>query len=254
MIKNCKYCGNTFSITEYESKKRKGEYCSIACRNKSVKKGKGHKWKNNLCTCLECEKLFKPRDEGAKFCSSACYHKNRKKLNNIGPPKNRVNVICAFCGKEFETYPCWIRKGGGKYCSRECSDKAKAITFSGENNPLFGKVPHCKRGYRKDLNMFLRSKWEANYARLLNWGRINWSYEPKAFVLEVDGKKTTYTPDFYNEDLGVWIEVKGYMTEIAEKKIECFKTTYPNEKLILLREEYYKYMDKSYKHIIPNWE
>ena len=33
---------------------------------------------------------------------------------------------CAVCGEEFTTYPCKIKSGRGKYCSRLCSD---SVTF-----------------------------------------------------------------------------------------------------------------------------
>ena len=35
-----------------------------------------------------------------------------------------VKCVCLYCGKSFETYPAYIRKGGGKYCSKECGHKA----------------------------------------------------------------------------------------------------------------------------------
>lgn len=47
------------------------------------------------------------------------------------PPKgyNKKAIFknCFICGKEFKTYKCWIKRGGGrgKYCSRKCSDISK---------------------------------------------------------------------------------------------------------------------------------
>jgi 5-methylcytosine-specific restriction endonuclease McrA len=32
---------------------------------------------------------------------------------------------CIICSKEFTTYPNWIKRGGGKYCSWKCSAVAK---------------------------------------------------------------------------------------------------------------------------------
>lgn len=37
----------------------------------------------------------------------------------------KVKRICPVCGKEFEVFPCKIKRGGGKYCSKECSAKAQ---------------------------------------------------------------------------------------------------------------------------------
>lgn len=56
------------------------------------------------------------------------------------PP--RVSVTCQVCGKAFEIVPSRLKRGGGKYCSRECYGKAQTITQSGENN-------HSWRGGRR---------------------------------------------------------------------------------------------------------
>ena len=65
---------------------------------------------------------------------------------------------CLYCNKEFETLPSYIKKGGGKYCSRSCVRTHKNILnnpvnipgvkekisknhkdVSGKNNPMYGK-------------------------------------------------------------------------------------------------------------------
>lgn len=43
----------------------------------------------------------------------------------------KVKRICKQCEKEFETYPSEIKKGNGKFCSRECWE----TWINGENNP-----------------------------------------------------------------------------------------------------------------------
>ena len=44
---------------------------------------------------------------------------------------SKVKRTCEYCGNEFETYPCEIRKGGGKFCSRRCATTFRNI----HNNP-----------------------------------------------------------------------------------------------------------------------
>ena len=34
-----------------------------------------------------------------------------------------VDVVCKICNLLFQTKPCLIARGGGKYCSRECTNK-----------------------------------------------------------------------------------------------------------------------------------
>ena len=37
--------------------------------------------------------------------------------------KRKTLIDCLLCGKQFQTYPYWIKKGFGKYCSKKCSGK-----------------------------------------------------------------------------------------------------------------------------------
>jgi hypothetical protein len=37
----------------------------------------------------------------------------------------KIKCVCGYCGKEFETLPCYIRKSGGKYHNSECALKAR---------------------------------------------------------------------------------------------------------------------------------
>ena len=61
-------------------------------------------------------------------------------------------------------------------------------------------------GYRDDLCHYVRSRWEANVARLLKFLGLTYEYEPKRFNLS----DSSYLPDFYVKDLDHYIEVKGY--------------------------------------------
>jgi len=54
-----------------------------------------------------------------------------------------VKRNCLHCHKEFEVYPAQIRKGGGKYCSRDCHYQYS----QGKNHPWYGMKlsDECKR-------------------------------------------------------------------------------------------------------------
>lgn len=113
MIKNCKECGKEY-LAEVERRK----YCSVECFHLKSPRVE--------CICKVCGKTrkVKPADvaEGkGKYCSPDCYHKDTRK---------RIEMECQSCGKTFETFPCYTRKGV-KYCSRDCWAKA----YSGENHP-----------------------------------------------------------------------------------------------------------------------
>lgn len=133
-----------------------------------------------------------------------------------------------------------------------------------------------KIGKRKDLNnLFLRSGWEANILRLLNYRNQKWIYEPKTFFFEgLKHGTVNYTPDIYLPEEDIWIEVKGFLKTEDKVKIRRFKKYFPEESKKLrvvvggektktaeffIKEnipiiEYYNQLNKTYKNVIPFWE
>ena len=64
----------------------------------------------------------------------------------------------------------------------------------------------------------MRSKSEVIFASDLDAQGIEWQYEPKRFDLGW----STYCPDFYLPAFDRWVEVKGYCTDTAQRKIVQF--------------------------------
>lgn len=142
----------------------------------------------------------------------------------------------------------------------QVSHKEAMQKYKGQNNPakrqeVRAKISSSKRRkyatgeqrvrdhragakFREDLGLFFRSRWEANIARCFDLQSIEWRYEPKAFVIDNSG--VTYTPDFYLPELAVWLEVKGYMDVKGRYKISQFRIRYPNESLLVIKEEEYR--------------
>ena len=133
-----------------------------------------------------------------------------------------------------------------------------------------------KSGYRDDLpHLFFRSRWEANYARVLQSTKTSYEFEHKTFVFtgEIRGA-ITYLPDFYLPVTDQWVEVKGFLDAKSKSKIRKFKQFYPDEfnnMVLVIRKEKGKAYDwlvklgvtnfisydelvKTYKDVIPNWE
>jgi len=75
-----------------------------------------------------------------------------------------------------------------------------------------GKPHPHPSGIKKHFynNTWFRSGWEAKYAEYLDKGDIKWEYEPRVFLLEIEGKRVSYTPDFYLPELNLYHEVKRY--------------------------------------------
>lgn len=65
---------------------------------------------------MEKQKEAIKKNKGSEKVQSAQMH---LKLNSgIG----KVAQKCKNCGKEFITNACWVKRGRGKFCSRECAD------------------------------------------------------------------------------------------------------------------------------------
>lgn len=144
-------------------------------------------------------------------------------------------------------------------------------SMRGRSNPY----SRTRSGKRTDLNdTFFRSRTEANYARYLNFMKVEWVFEPKDFYFDdVRRGCVSYTPDFYLPKEDRWVEVKGWFDPKSKTKLKRFKKYYPEEfkKLTIVTESYTKdtmaflqglcvpvveqYRDiKQYARLIPGWE
>jgi hypothetical protein len=196
----CASCGAPFYASPGHQAQGWGKYCSRGCAGSANAGERSARWTGGKVElrCLGCGRLFSVRrseaNAGRKYCSRDCRrnHKN-------------AALTCLGCGKEFTIPMAWARKGGIRFCSREC----RAILFASRSNRVCescGKAffvkesdllredkigvgrfcsMECKarhmsgrgrgryRGYggkREDLGgQYFRSTWEANWARYLNW-------------------------------------------------------------------------------------
>lgn len=121
-----------------------------------------------------------------------------------------------------------------------------------------------RMGKRDDLDgLYVRSSWEANYARYLNWlvalGEIaGWEYESVSFCFEAIKRGTrSYTPDFtvhLNDGRVEYHEVKGWMDAKSRTKLKRMAKYHPDVKVVLIDAEAYKAIERSIRSFIPNWE
>jgi len=120
-------------------------------------------------------------------------------------------------------------------------------------------------GWREigEIRKYYRSKWEANYARYLEWLRIkgeiqSWLHEPETFWF--DGIRRgcmSYLPDFrVVESNGsvVYHEVKGWMDDRSKTKIKRMAKYHPLVKLIVVDSKAYNAIKKTMQPIIKGWE
>lgn len=135
--------------------------------------------------------------------------------------------------------------------------------FMSSNAPSSGRA-RGHGGRRADLNnRFFRSRWEANWARYLEWmkgrGEIaNWEYEVDTFQFhKIKRGSRFYTPDFKitNNDASVeYHEVKGWMDPTSATKMKRMARYYPEVKVSLVQQGEYSSVRKELSKIIPGWE
>lgn len=162
----------------------------------------------------------------------------------------------------------------GKPHTQEHRDNISAAhiargSWSGKSHPVFlypEKIgsKRGKGGRRADLNnLYVRSSWEANVARYLNFlvdrGQVlKWEYEPDCFEFtKIKRGSKFYTPDFKVTELDgsyeYW-EVKGYMDEASKTKLDRMARYYPEIKIVVIDKQPYKAIAKLVAGMIPCWE
>ena len=88
---------------------------------------------------------------------------------------------------------------------------------------------YTKTGYRKDIDMNVRSSWKANFVRVLRIYKIDFQFEPTVFSFPIKRGTKGYTPDFLLNRNNDWVEIKGYLDDKSKIKLKRFKRYYPDE-------------------------
>lgn len=120
---------------------------------------------------------------------------------------------------------------------------------------MYGKKePNAKGGFRDDLGHYVRSSWEADFARVLKYNGLDYDYEPEQFELTLDdGRTVHYTPDFYVKSLDTWFEIKGFMRDMDAMKIKAWQKKFPGRKLIIIDKEPFAQIQMKYSDLVI-WE
>jgi hypothetical protein len=122
-----------------------------------------------------------------------------------------------------------------------------------------------KGGWRDigGINKYYRSRWEANYARYLEWlkqkGEIaDWKHEPTTFWFEnIKRGVRSYLPDFLvteNNGKQVYHEVKGWMDPKSKTKLKRMAKYYPDVQVLLIDKSAYTALKKALVGLISDWE
>lgn len=93
---------------------------------------------------------------------------------------------------------------------------------------------------------------ERAFARLLDFYRLSWEYEPRSFDLAWDeaGTPTTrFTPDFYLPELDLYVEVTRIKSSLAtrkNRKLRRLRELYPDVQVKLLNDRDFRALFAKY--------
>lgn len=293
---SCTVCGDLFYASPSQKASGGGRYCGFACRSIATG-GRNHpNWNEDggLCECVHCHAQYhqKPSTIRAgkhrRYCSTECRKAATTKSVQcqqcglfLTVPVSRTtrvwcsikcrkeakkplhNCTCRICGRTFYNKDINRltnrKRGAGAYCSNHCKHKA----MSRSPRTVSGVFRGVRGGRRPDLdNRYFRSRWEANYARYLNWlvsaGQIHsWEYEPDTFEFPVKRGNRLYTPDFKvfnNDGSHEYHEVKGWMDRSSVTKLKRMTIHHKHVKVVLIDSSYYRALAKQISGSIPGWE
>lgn len=227
-------------------------------------------------TCPECNHdLVKHRGRFGEFVSCSNYP-NCKYIEKSTNKDNLIAEKCPDCGKPLE-----IKRTKDNHSFYGCSDypKCKYSRWPEENDTLINSKTinnvsdtnisvdnsndyeykaQFKNDFREDLQMEVRSSWEANVARILKYLNIEFDYETDGYQLNTNDSNYKYAsqlyiPDFILKDKTI-IEVKGHMDYRSLQNTKLFLERYPNERLIIIDSDIYYLLSEKYSSIVPNWE
>ncbi len=252
--KTCVYCKKEYLD---KTKRKVGKTCSKKCAKElgvKVRKQKGSYKRTKEQNEKMVATIKKLREQGLALQSPEGREKisklMKKRWTDENYRKNLKKTYLEKYGVEHHMKTKEHRERQSKlHTGRKVSVETR-IKMSQNSRKQTHRFSKCRGGYREDIKIYVRSSWEANYIRYLNFLGIKWKYEPKTFELK---EGYSYTPDFILED-GTIIEIKGWMTKKGKFKIEQFKLSYPNLKFKLIQRKEYRKLYKKYAEIIPKWE
>lgn len=165
---------------------------------------------------------------------------------------------CKNCGQDFSAAH---SNPDATFCSKTCFVQGSFKRDAPRWTTKFG-MSGTKSGKRADIGIYVRSAWEANYARYLNFlirakQIAAWEYEAETFEFPVKRGTRFYTPDFkvtLPDGRIEYHEVKGWMHPKGKTALARMALHHPSVKIILIQQPEYRALARRVGALIPNWE
>ena len=120
--------------------------------------------------------------------------------------------------------------------TKETKEKLSAIIQKRYAEGWMPRAGRCKKiQYESPIAGLISvdGSWELSVAKYLDEQKLQWVRNIKKFeYIDDEGRVRKYTPDFYIESWGAYLEIKGYETDLDRAKWRCFP-----EKLIVWKKK-----------------
>ena len=193
--------------------------------------------KTNKYVCPECGKEYskygiglhiwrKHTEEGQKFDPNKGYATGTRKGWNKGLTEETDERVRKYAETHRKNYREGITKFKPHPQSEETKKKLSEITkqryLNGWDNKA-GRAPKYKYTKKDGRVVTLDGSWELKVAKYFDNIGIEWERNTKRFpYINLKGKDATYCPDFYLPCKDLYIEVKGYTTDLDKCKWSQF--------------------------------
>ncbi len=253
----CPVCAKSFTAYNYDVVKRGRRFCSILCQH--VPETKAIPPKEEIEKLYWTEKLSTNQlSKHYKVSKGTIYNWFKKYSIKTRTAGQGVTIAQTGTTQSEATKLAISKAHMGKICPH----------LYGKNNPMFKKLSNgsnwAKGGVREDLGIYVRSSWEANFCRYLNFLKNKgvlyaWEFEPDTFYFEgIKRGCVSYTPDFKiwetNSSTPYYIEVKGWMNKTSITKLKRMAKYYPDIRVDIVGKKEYHEIKNKLSALIEHWE
>lgn len=216
--------------------------------------------------CPKCGIEFE-NNTNRKFCSRKCanshvisieqkqktskslrltHSQNKIQLKNyllLHPNEENIPYFkkCSRCGIEFICYNRHRKNCDNCKCNKGLHYKVKDSSKMGGLRENGGRVKNYIKYINKYNNLMTLNQYEYKIAEYLDSLSYKWKRNLKGFdYIDEKGKQRKFYPDFYIEDLDLYVEFKGWNASWMKYKMKDAQFRNPNLKLKII------YMEKRY--------
>lgn len=189
---------------------------------------KGHEWETSLCNIKSGHWCPTCRREQAKLTTMERYGVENPFQSEECKEKIKNTLIERYGSSSIHKNPEVAEK------LRRTNIERYGVPYPAQNRDIALKQAktlnkqHVRYHWSTGEELVCQGSWEAKVVDYLNANQIYYKWQPESFLLS---DSTTYRPDLFLEDDGIWVEIKGWMREDAARKWHLFLQIHPNAQL-----------------------